>query len=71
MKPLFGIGVAVLVLGIVSFFVPVPHHEDHSLKVGDAKVGVQTQHSENVPPAVSIVLVAVGAGMMIAGYSKH
>jgi hypothetical protein len=71
MKALFGIGLVVLVLGILSFFVPVPHHEDHSLKVGDAKIGVQTQHSEHVSPVISVVLVVAGAGMMVASQGKH
>jgi hypothetical protein len=67
MKPLFGIGVVVLVLGILSFFVPVPHSEHHGASVGDLHVGVTTQHDAKVPQAVSIVLVLAGAGMLIAG----
>jgi hypothetical protein len=70
MKALFGIGIVVLILGIASFFVPVPHHEDHSVKIGDAKLGVQTQHSERISPAISVVLVVAGAGLMIAGRAK-
>jgi hypothetical protein len=70
MKALFGVGLVVLILGILSFFVPYPKTEDHGIKVGDAKIGVQTQHSEHVAPVVSIVLVAVGAGLMIAGGRK-
>jgi len=70
MKALFGIGIVVLILGIASFFVPVPHHEDHSVKIGDAKLGVQTQHSERISPAISVVLVVAGAGLMSAGRAK-
>ena len=70
MKALFGIGIVVLILGIASFFVPVPHHEDHSVKVGDAKLGVQTEHSERISPTISVILVVAGAGLMIAGRSK-
>ena len=67
MKALFGVGLAVLILGILSFFVPFPKTEDHGIRVGDAKIGVQTQHDEHVSPAVSIALLVVGAGLMIAG----
>jgi hypothetical protein len=60
-------GVVVLVLGILSFFVPVPHTEHHGVSFGDAHVGVTTHDEDRVPPVVSIVLVMVGAGLMIAG----
>jgi hypothetical protein len=60
-------GVAVLVLGILSFFIPVPHTEHHGVSFGEAHVGVTTHDEDRVPPVVSIVLVVVGAGLMIAG----
>jgi hypothetical protein len=61
------VGVVVLVLGVVSFFVPFPHSEHHGVRLGDAHVGVTTHDDERIPPALSIVLVVVGAGLMIAG----
>lgn len=67
MKALTGIGIAVLILGIISFFVPYPRQENHGIKAGDLKIGVQTTHDEHVPTVVSIVLIVAGAGMMIAG----
>ena len=67
MKTLMLVGVVVLVLGIASFFVPVPHSEHHGVNIGDAQIGVTTHDEDKVPPAVSIVLVVVGAGLMIAG----
>ena len=67
MKTLMLVGVVVLVLGIISFFVPGPHSERHSVNIGDAHVGITTHDEDKVPPAVSIVLVVVGAGLMIAG----
>jgi len=66
-KLLLVAGIVLLVLGIVSFFVPVPHSEHHGVSFGDARVGVTTHEDEKVSPAVSIVLVVVGAGLMIAG----
>jgi hypothetical protein len=61
------VGVVVLVLGILSFFVPVPHSEHHGVNLGDAHVGITTHDEDRIPPAVSIVLIVVGAGLMIAG----
>jgi hypothetical protein len=61
------VGVLVLVLGILSFFVPVPHSEHHGVRLGDAHVGVTTHDDRMVPPFVSIILVVVGGGLMIAG----
>jgi hypothetical protein len=70
MKALFAIGLVILVLGIVSFLVPFPHTENHGIKAGDVSIGVQTHDSERVSPAISVVLLLVGAGMMIAGRGK-
>jgi hypothetical protein len=67
MKALLLIGVLLAVLGIVSFFVPFPHSEHHGVSVGDAHVGITTQHDEKVAPAVSIILLVAGLGLMIAG----
>jgi hypothetical protein len=67
MKNLISVGLAVLVLGIVSFFVPIPRSEHHGIKAGDLHVGVNTEHTDRVPPAISVVLLVVGAGMLIAG----
>jgi hypothetical protein len=70
MKALFGIGLVVIVLGILSFFVPVPHAEHHGAEIGDVHVGVTTHHENMLPPAVGIVMLVAGAGMVIAGRTK-
>lgn len=66
MKALFIVGIVVLVLGILSFFVPVPHTEHHGINAGDVQFGVDTHHSELLPPYVGIALIVVGGGLMIA-----
>lgn len=71
MKPLFTIGLVILILGVISFFVPVPHSEHHGVSAGDMHLGVTTHHEDRVPPALSIVLLVVGAGMMIGGRGKY
>ncbi len=67
MKALMPVGVLLVVLGILSFFVPVPHSEHHGVNIGDAQVGITTHEDEKVSPTVSIVLIVVGGGLMIAG----
>ena len=67
MKGLFWIGLVLLILGVASLFVPIPHSEREGVKVGGASVGIETKHQEKVSPVISVVLIAAGAGMMIAG----
>jgi hypothetical protein len=70
MKALPLVGALLLILGVLSFVVPVPQREDHGIKIGDAKIGVTTEHSEKLPPAVGIVLMAGGILMLVAGLRK-
>ena len=70
MKVLPIVGVLLLVLGILSFVVPVPHRENHGLKIGDAKISVETESSDKLPPAAGIVLLAGGVVALILGLRK-
>jgi hypothetical protein len=70
MKNLAFVGVLLLVLGLLSFFIPIPHRENHGLKIGDTKIGVQTESREKLPPAVGIVLLAGGALALVLGSRK-
>jgi hypothetical protein len=70
MKNIALIGVVLLALGLLAFVVPIPHSENHGVKIGDTKIGVQTQSSEKLPPAVGIVLVAGGVLALIFGARK-
>jgi len=70
MRPLSMLGLVVLVLGILSFVVPVPMNKTHEIKAGDAEVGITTHHTEKLSPAVGGVLCAVGAVLLIAGTRK-
>ena len=70
MKALPIVGVLMLVLGVLSFVVPVPHQERHGIKVGDAKFSVQTEDSEKLPSAVGIILIGGGVVALILGLRK-
>ena len=67
MKPLFLVGLVVLILGIVSLVVPIPHNERQGIAVGGVSLGVVTQHEEKVHPALSAVMILGGLGTMAAG----
>jgi hypothetical protein len=66
MKALFWIGTILMVLGLASFFVPIPHSQRERFKAGGVSIGVETEHRETVSPGVSGVMILAAAGMMIA-----
>ena len=70
MKALPLVGVLLLVLGVLSFVVPIPHSENHGVKIGDAKFSVETENSEKLPPAAGIVLLAGGVVALVLGMRK-
>ena len=67
MKVLLLIGLVVLILGIVSLVVPIPHSEREGLTVGGVSLGVETRHEEKLSPALSAVMILGGLGTMAAG----
>lgn len=75
MKLLLTAGVLLIVLGIASLVVPIPHTERQGIKAGGIDIGVQTSHSERVSPIISAVLIAGGIALTIAsartGLSKN
>jgi hypothetical protein len=67
MKVLFFIGLAVLILGVASLVVPIPHSESSGVSVGGVALGVETRHDEKIHPALSAVMILGGFGAMAAG----
>ena len=67
MRAVLWIGVVVLVLGIASFFVAIPHKQQAGIRVGDASIGVATQTNDKVPVYVSVILLVGGISMVLAG----
>lgn len=67
MKPLFWVGLVLLLLGVASLLIPIPRNQREGVKVGGLSIGVETRHDEKAPPALSSVMILAGAGLMIAG----
>ena len=67
MRGLLYAGLLLLALGIASLVVPIPHSETEGIKVGKTNLGIQTNHSERVSPAISVALIAGGIALCIAG----
>jgi len=70
MKNVTLLGILLLVLGVLALVVPIPRREAHSVKMGDTKIGIQTETREKLPPAVGIVLLAGGAVAWVLGARK-
>ena len=70
MKPLSWIGIVLIVLGVLSLVVPLPHQEKQGFSAGGVTMGVETRHSETVSPIVSAVLILAGAGLLVAGRTQ-
>ena len=67
MKPLFLAGIVLVVLGLASLLIPIPHTEREGIQAGGMSMSVKTEHSERVSPIISAVLILGGAGLLIAG----
>ena len=70
MKPLSWIGIVLVVLGLLSFVVPLPHSEHEGFSAGGMSVGVDSHHSETVSPIISAAMILGGAGILIVGRSR-
>lgn len=64
------IGLVLVVLGLLSLFVPIPHRERHGVQAGPISLGVETTEHERVHPGISAVLIAGGVVLMIAGRKR-
>ncbi|HEY8849334.1 MAG TPA: hypothetical protein VIO12_08570 [Thermoanaerobaculia bacterium] len=71
MRALFAIGIVLLVIGMASLVVPIPHRERHGISAGGVSLGVETTTNEKVNPAISAVLIAGGVALMIVGRPRR
>jgi hypothetical protein len=63
-RGLLVIGAILLVLGLVSLFVPVPTRERHGLQTGPVSVGIEVTRREKVHPAISAALIVGGVVLL-------
>jgi hypothetical protein len=70
MRVLPVLGVLLLILGALALVVPVAHRDDHSLSIGDARVTLQTEKREKLPPAVGVILIGGGVLALVLGIRK-
>lgn len=70
MRVLFWIGLVVLILGLASLVIPIPRYEREALTVGGVSLGVESRHSERVPPVLSAVMILGGLGAIVAARRK-
>jgi hypothetical protein len=70
MRTLLILGVILLVLGIASLFVPIPHRVQHGVKAGPVSLGVETTERTRVHPAVTAVLIGGGIALIIVGRKR-
>jgi hypothetical protein len=66
MKTLMWAGMVLIVLGVLSLVIPIPHTERDGISAGGMSMSVETRHNEKVSPVVSAVLILGGVGMVIA-----
>jgi hypothetical protein len=70
MRPLFWVGLVVLIMGVLSLVVPIPHREKEGIAIAGVSIGVETRHEDKVPPALSAVMILGGLGAMAVGKGK-
>ena len=64
------IGLVLVILGLVSLFVPIPRTVHHGVQAGPVSLGVDTTERERVHPGVSAVLIAGGVVLMVVGRKR-
>ncbi len=67
MRALLVIGILVLIFGIASLFISIPHRQNNGIKVGGAEIGIQTRTSERFPLPASIAIIVGGIVLIAVG----
>jgi len=71
MRVILIVGALLLILGLLSLFIPIPTREKHGFTAGPISVGVETTDRQKVPPVVSGILIAGGIALIIVGARKR
>ena len=67
MKPLFYIGLLVVILGLISLVVPINRRSREGIDIGGVALRVETRREERIHPVISAALILGGLGAMAAG----
>jgi hypothetical protein len=67
MKTLFWFGLAVVVLGLLSFLIPITHTERQTFQTGGIGIGMSQTEQRRLPAAVGAILIVGGLSMMVGG----
>ncbi len=67
MRGLLIFGIILIILGIASLFISIPHRQTSGVKIGGAQIGVQTQTSEPFPLPASIAIIVGGVILTAVG----
>jgi hypothetical protein len=67
MKAVLIIGALLIIFGVASFFLGIPRTDTNGIKIGGASIGVQTRHTDRIPPAGSIALIVGGVLLVAVG----
>jgi UDP-N-acetylmuramyl pentapeptide phosphotransferase/UDP-N-acetylglucosamine-1-phosphate transferase len=71
MRSLFVVGIALVLLGILSFFVPVPTSTSHEFKAGDTSVDITTHHRKMLPPVAGGILCVAGVVVLVLAGTRR
>jgi hypothetical protein len=66
----FWVGLAVLILGLLSLVVPLPSRSREGISVAGLSIDVETRHEEKVPAMLSAVMIVAGLGAIVAGRAR-
>jgi hypothetical protein len=64
------IGGILILLGVLSLFIPIPSRERHGLDAGPVSVGIEVTRREKVHPAISGALIVGGVALLVLSGSK-
>lgn len=67
MRLLIIVGIVLVILGLASFFVPIPRTERHGIDAGGVSFGFEMTRREKVHPFISGLLIGGGVALLIIG----
>lgn len=66
MRLLLILGIVLVILGLASFFVPIPRTERHGIDAGGVSLGFEMTTREKVHPVISALLIGGGVVLLVS-----